>query len=299
VCSDNDLPFDDDGDSDIRYGDDFEVLTPTPSPTPIPAPLHPRLPISSLFGTRELLIILVFLGYALWFFLGYRDCRRIESRIKETIMAQLQTYYAAVPCRFVKPHLHRMAAFVTGRVCHKGVLVTIDLTKRCDSFGFLWDALINRFSFLAFEFIVDPQREVPGLFHISKQVPGFAKALQLTTYAVSDEKLKCVTDMDDHRHIFLPLFNRFMETHRGMLKLVEISDVNRFQLMGECRFVVRMEFQFQKKDECFVFGPEIVNFAMSVADKFAMMKMDPEVTARNNRTRQTALMSVREKMKKT
>jgi hypothetical protein len=297
VCSDGDLPFDDEADSNIKYGEDFDVPTPTPPPTPIPLPPFPQLPISSLFGIRELFLLLMLFVYLLWFWLGYRDCRRVESRVTETIIAQLQTYYAAVPDRFVKPHLHRMDAFATGRVCHKGVLITIDLTKRCDPLGFLWDTITNHSSVLAFEFIVDPQYEIPGFFHISRKTPGFVRALNLAEFSVSDEKLKGFTDMGDHRHAFLPLFNRFIETHRGMLRLVEISDINRFQLIGECRFVARMEFQFRKKDEEFVFSHEIVDFALSIADKFATMRMDADVIARNNATRQAALMSVKEKVK--
>jgi hypothetical protein len=89
-----------------------------------------------------------------------------------------------------------------------------------------------------------------------------------------------------------------METHHGMLKLLEISDVNRFQLLGECRFVVRIEFQFRKRDEAFVFSDEMVDFVMSVADRFATMKMDSDVFARNTKIRQSALTSVKERLKK-
>jgi hypothetical protein len=233
----------------------------------------------------------------LWFIFGYRDCRRIESRATETIMAQFRSYYAAVP-RFVREHLHRMGAFATGRTRHKGVLISIDLTKRCDPFGFLWTCLWNQKSLLIFEFLVDPDGEVPGLFHISGKEPGFAKTFKLTEYSVSEARLKCFTDLGDHRHMFLPLFNQFMEAHPRMLKLVEISDVNRFQLLGECRFVVRLEFQFRTLDEEFVFSREIVDFAMTVADKFATVKMDAALIARNNKTRQTALVEIKGAEKK-
>jgi hypothetical protein len=292
------LPFDDDIDPGAKYGSDFTVLTPSPSPTPLPTPPFPPIPISRLFRQREFLFFEILLIYAAFFWFGRRSVRRVEQLLKDTIMARFRNYYAAVPERFVKTHPHRMAAFATGRVCHKGVLVTLDLTKRCDPLGFVLSLLRNAKSVLAFEFLVDPQYEVPCLLHVSAKKPGYAGVFKLSEFVVSDERLKCFTDLEDHRHGFLTMLNGFMERYRGVIKQVEISDVNRFELMGECRFVVRLEFEFGPKNEDVVLSEEIAEFGMSIADKFATLKMDGDVIARNNQTRQAALRSVKEKQKR-
>jgi hypothetical protein len=134
-----DLPFDDDDTSGPKYGEDFDTnpTTPTPTPNPRLAQRYPIPSILSLIRAREFVAISVVVFYFAWVIVGHLKVRGIASMAMSTTMSYLGDFYAAVPQRFVRPHVHRLDAFSTGRTHHRGVLTSIVLTKRCDPLGFL------------------------------------------------------------------------------------------------------------------------------------------------------------------
>jgi hypothetical protein len=134
-----------------------------------------------------------------------------------------------------------------------------------------------------FEFVFDISPDVPMLFHIGPTRPPFADAL--AEFAVNDERLKCFTDLGDARHAFLAMFNGFIEGHRRMLRMAEISDASRFDLVAESRHVARIEFHAAAGGEKALFGREVVEFTVVVADKFAAITLPEDITRRNRNLR--------------
>ena len=293
--ADDSLPFDDD-DSGRKYtfDDDGDEVAPEKTPKPIPTAKYPMQPITAVLRLREAVFGIIFVVYAVWFVVGWRDISRVARKAGSTVQESLKRYYAAVPTKFVSFGMHRMDAFATGRVCHKGVLTSVRLTKRSDPLGFLFDLVRGKKSVLVFEFIVETKQNVSLMLHVGRRQPGFVEKLKLEQYNMSETELKCYTDLGESRHIFSSHIDSFIERHPKMVRLVEISDANRFDLMREEKHVVRIELEFTRNLEDTVFSDEVVDWAVQLADKFCTVYFPGDVVDRVNKQRASAFIDEKE-----
>lgn len=293
--ADDSLPFDDD-DSGRKYtfDEDGDEIPSAETPKPMPTAKYPPQPISAIIRIREVIVFVILLVYITWFILGWRDIARVRAKCVETIQEELKRYYAAVPTRLASFGRHRMDAFATGRVCHKGVLTSVRLSKRSDPLGFLFDLIRGKKSLLVFEFIVETKQNMSLMFHVGRRKPRFAETLKLEEFNMSEQELKCYTDLGESRHIFASHVDSFLERHPKMVRLIEISDANRLDLMREEKHVVRIELEFSSRTEDSVFNREVVDWAVLLADKFCTAYFPEDLVEKVNRQRTSAFIDEKE-----
>jgi hypothetical protein len=92
--------------------------------------------------------------------------------------------------------------------------------------------------------------------------------MALVSYDVADAALKCYSDLDYCRDLFLPALNSFMKAHPKMLRLAALNDTSQFELRKKSRYVVRLEFRFDAIAEDLVLWREIVELGIGLADTF-------------------------------
>jgi hypothetical protein len=97
--------------------------------------------------------------------------------------------------------------------------------------------------------------------------------MALQSYAVPDPELTCYTDLGDSRSLFLPELEAFIESHPKVLRFAALTDLGHFDLSEHSRHVVRLEFRRDGQSDGFVFGREIVEFVMRLADTFATLRL--------------------------
>ncbi|KAH0795532.1 hypothetical protein GPJ56_000411 [Histomonas meleagridis] len=104
--------------------------------------------------------------------------------------------------------------------------------------------------------------------------------------------LICLYDLPESLDEFLPMIEEFIKTRPNVLRLVEISDANRFDLKNECRFVVKLEFNIDKNEEI-VFSDEIIKFGVSLADKLVLFEVPQEALSKMENMRKEIVMEAR------
>ncbi|KAH0796549.1 uncharacterized protein GO595_010442 [Histomonas meleagridis] len=279
------LPFDDqEPENTTQEGDPNEV--------PPKIKRFNYLPISTIFKIREIIMIIIVLIFISFYIYGRKSIQNIQKRALETIISSFKEYYAVIPQRFVSYSNHRFDAYVTGRTSHLGCLITFNITKRCDPIGFVYDKLLKRNSTVSFEFLISPNQKVPLLLHISSKSPKFAECLKLKRYDMINTNLICLYDLPESLDEFLPMIEEFIKTRPNVLRLVEISDANRFDLKNECRFVVKLEFNIDKNEEI-VFSDEIIKFGVSLADKLVLFEVPQEALSKMENMRKEIVMEAR------
>lgn len=284
------LPFDDD-ESGPKYGFDFDEVRETAKPKTTPK--FPIPTVISIIRTREIICCLGVAVYIIWFVFGLHSINKIKAKVVATIQNRLKDYFAAVPMKLTKSDLHRMNAFSTGRICYKGVLVSVIPSRRCDPLGYLFDLIRGNKSTLIFEFLVETKQNVSVMFHVSKRKPGFTDTLQLEEFTMSDARVKCFTDLEDRRHDFASPVNGFIETHPNALKLVEISDANRFDLYRDGKNVVRIELEFTNKSMDSILCADVVDWAVLLADKYCTVYFPQEIVDKTSKQRASIFIDER------
>lgn len=235
-----------------------------------PLPPIKYKPLSSLIGVTEFVALALINIFVFVYIRGRKQVNAIMLQTKEKVLKSFDNYYAFLPARLTKYNMHRFDGFMTGRTTHKGCLLTVNLTKRCDIIGMLYDKLLKRKSTMGFEFILEPEQKIPMVFNISKSLPKHLQTFYLKQYDLDGTDLHCFYDLDDAKDLFMPEIEEFIRKYPGILNFLEISDFNRFNLLKESRYVVKIEFVIDGYEDV-IFSDEIVNFCVSLADKFGTM----------------------------
>lgn len=321
----SDLPFDDES-----FEPDENDFNEEPEPTPFVMTKEMEkvirkyagkpLTIFDLIKLREIIVIITMIIYIIFFFAGKRSINYYIEKTATITLKRLKTYYAAVSERMTASSLHRYDSFSTGRTLHLGCLTTLRLTRRCDILGYIYDhILLPKYlnykakskkllsynldntgkSSLTLEVIVDQAQKCPLIFHISEHQPFYADQFKLLQYPLAEcesNRLSCYSDFEDCTNIFIPLINEFLEKHPGLISLIEISDANRFELRGECRFVVCVSFNIDGEFQNQAFSDEAVDFVMHLADKYAMLETPKDVFERMQRERNAFLQEQKKEL---
>ena len=148
---------------------------------------------------------------------------------------------------------------------------------------------------MSFEFIMEPEQKIPMVFNIFKNLSKHLKTFYLKQCDFEGSDLHCYYDLEEAKDLFLPEIQEFMKKYPGVLNFVEISDFNRFDLLKESRFVVRIEFLIDGYEDV-VFSDDFVNFGISLADKFAIMHISESSLKAVQEKRKEFLLDAKKKL---
>lgn len=277
-----DLPFEGDGEQDAEV-EEPEMPTETPSPTPTPAPV-PR-EMREVIGLPELFVAGGFVMYLVIFLVGRAYIKAKLGEIKVRLFESLRRHFAIVPEEFQARNVHTFDAWVTGRTGYQGGFITQRFKKTCDPLGISMSLFQGSADTLTMEFLVKPKHLVSLVFHVSRENPQFVESMKLKSYNLP-ERLTVWTDLADQRGAFMTLVNAFIEGNPGVLDMIEVSDVNRFETKDNNKYVARFQFKIIGAISD-VITDELIDFCISMTDKFASMKLPRELQIKHEKVRAT------------
>lgn len=276
-----DIPYSDNDDDIEKFyeSSDDEIRQPK-----IQKKIKPKIivPFYKLIRTREVIIILYFV---LCFYVYYLGKKSYSAICKEAdkFVDYLSNYYAAVPHKFSLYENHSFDQIITGRYTHLVLHVVLELTKRIDIIGYLYDKIMGKKPSLILEFLLDPVDSFCGIIHIAQDKPSIFKPLKITPRPY-DQKLVFFSDLEDSvDHIFNQV-KEFYDKHPNIIKMIELSSSNRFDMRRDGRYVARFEFSMDQPNE--VLSKEVADFSVSIADAFATLHVDKMIQTRNKKLRE-------------
>ena len=274
-----DLPFDD--------GQSQPVVEEKPA-----EPTHTIIPLNQMIGPIEYGALAVAIVYIVFFIVGGRTMAR-ELKRAEKGVEKLRKYFYVVPSRFLGVTRHDYHAYVTGRRGYLGGFVTIHFTKRSDVLGFIYDTILGRRTRVVFEFVCEPERQLPAIFSLRKRILYGHTSYNLKERKIDELGLTLWTDFGAARTPFVEAACEYAKKRPGRLVSIDLNDCNRFETCVAGRFVARVELNVDCSFETF-FDDETVEFVMDVADRFNKLELSDKRYDKNVRER-TCMNTPKEK----
>ena len=274
-----DLPFDD--------GQSQPVVEEKPA-----EPTHTIIPLNQMIGPIEYGALAVAIVYIVFCIVGGRTMAR-ELKRAEKGVEKLRKYFYVVPSRFLGVTRHDYHAYVTGRRGYLGGFVTIHFTKRSDVLGFIYDTILGRRTRVVFEFVCEPERQLPAIFSLRKRILYGHTSYNLKERKIDELGLTLWTDFGAARTPFVEAACEYAKKRPGRLVSIDLNDCNRFETCVAGRFVARVELNVDCSFETF-FDDETVEFVMDVADRFNKLELSDKRYDKNVRER-TCMNTPKEK----
>ena len=107
------------------------------------APAETELvPWTAVMGPVEYGAAFMLLLYVVVYFIG---CFRIRKELERVLRAlrSMRRYFYVVPSRFRGITRHEYQCYITGRRGYLGGLLTVQLSRRCDILGWLFDKIMG------------------------------------------------------------------------------------------------------------------------------------------------------------
>lgn len=264
-------------------------------PTPTPVPEHHSL--QEIVGLPEIIVVVTAVIYLIVFISGRSTVKAKISKVCDTLLESFRRYFAVVPQKFEQRNYHTYDTWITGRTGYQGALITQKFKKACDPIGIVLDLIRSGTDKLQVEVLLKPRHSPSMMYHVGKDKPHFADDMKLKSHAMG-QRLTSWTDLPvEIKSKITEMVSKFMEQNPGVLELLELSNVNRFDTNKDNKFVAHFEFKVYGKIEDFM-NDEIVDFIMALCDEFVMMKLPADVQARNEKIRELMIKSQEPKEEK-
>ena len=283
-----DLPFSDENLNGEKlykpYEDDTSNTPPNNNNNNAHIKFRPKIiiPFYKLIKFREILVILLIIFSVVFFYQGNQSQQQILSQA-DKFVDYLGEYYAAVPHKFSVLSPNTFDQIISGRFTHLALHVVIKMTKKLDFLGYIYDKIKKNQSKLILEFLLDPPETFCGMIHISQEKPIILQKLGLKPRPL-ESSLVLFSDLEDSADPIFDLVNTFDQNHLGIIKMIELSDSNRFDMLRDGRYVARFEFSLENPEKVFI--REVSDFCVQVADAFATLKVDRAIQQKNRLFRQ-------------
>jgi len=277
------LPFEPDVPAEEPVPDqDAEVkaneaeLTGTPTPPPV---VLVKKSLAEIVSYREAIAVAAVVVYFCIYFSARQTIKSKLRKLSNSLLLSLNRHFEVVPHKFEEINNHQYSVWITGRTNYKGALVSPSFKHTCDPLGAVYAVFMGESDMVTLEFVLLPPSLTSGIVHVGKEKPSFAEKLKLKSCSIGN-RLSMWTDLDASREPFVAAVRSFAEENPGVIQLIELSDTNRFETRGECRFVARFELKIIGSIEEFA-TDALVDFCVKLADAFTLLKLPADVRARN------------------
>lgn len=282
-CEGKDLPYDDtfskNYDDSIDYDD---PLTPTPAPTPTPTP-EIYIPLKDILGLREVIVASIILLSLLIYIIGKNNINKTMKQVQKKFATELRKYFLIVPDTFKKVSKHEFLLYLTGRSGYMGGFVTIQLSKRLDILGFLWDKIMHNDTTITYEFLCEPINQSTGIYSARPKLLKEYSPYDLAETPLPEMKLSIFSDFGSSGDKFTEMIKQYGVNHTNQILEIDMNDMNRFETRIAGRFVAR--FKFNVKDIDNIVDNQTIDFMMKMADSFITLELSEEAYQHNIRVR--------------
>lgn len=254
-----------------------------PKPTPVP-PLEPKSLIE-IIGIRELVVSIILLLYAVWYYIGKWSIKKEKTLITNKLNHGLRKYFAVVPDVMQPKSNHRFYSYITGRTKYFCAFVQLFLPKRCDIFGFLLDKLLMKKTMLSIELVPITDMASAAVFYLVPRKPKELNELNLKERTIEGTNLKLYTDFGPSRKVFVEEIEKFNKAHPGCIQSIIMTDTNHYITRQEGRFVCKVDLIINDKIDNII-NDELADFFVKLSDEFAVLRLTEKTYDKNIRSRQ-------------
>lgn len=272
-------------DSDLPYDDPFNQDIPTPQPSTSPDidnedESDSTTPLYIILGIIGFLFLISIISYEL----GKFEIQNYMTYFQQTLNSFIEKYLHGEKINFMQYGIHEYEIFYKSKNPNiYGCNIHVDMCLRCDfihRFKYIFSKRVDK---VTFEFLIHPVNAFSAMIHIGKEVPFFAKDFNLVKKEISCG-YSSFSDVPSYDKNLVTTISNFIEKHPNLIRIIEMSDANRFKAKEKCGFVTRVEFDVTNFQDDINFPT--LRFCFDLADSFAKLKMPEKVIVANKEKRQ-------------
>lgn len=274
--------------SDLPYDDPSDQQIPTAKPSlPYRKPRNNEpdsmVPLFIVLGVIAFLFIISIISYQI----GKFDIQNSMTYFQQTLNSYLEKSLHLEKINFMQYGVHEFEVFfksknpnIYGCIVHVSMGLSIDIFHRIK----YW--FTKRVDKVTFEYLLHPSKRFSAMIHISKEIPFFAKDFKL-----SKQEISCgyssFSDVQGYDKNLVNTISNFIEKHPNLVRIIELSDANRFKAKEKFGYVTRVEFNVTNFKEDINFST--LRFGYELADSFTKVKI-PENITEDNKIKRTKLV---------